>query len=183
MSTQRLLVLGTTGSGKTTLAATLAGRLGAPHIELDSLYWGPNWTPYPPEQFRADVAAAVAGERWVMDGNYSQVRDLVWPRAQTVIWLDFPLTVVYPRLLRRTLGRWLRREWLWQTNRERLRLQFTRDSLFLWAWTSSRRRRVEYPRLFQQPEYAHLHILIFRSPRALARWLATEPFSAETRSL
>lgn len=169
---QRIVVVGTTGSGKTTLAAELACRLDAPHIELDSLHWGPNWTPYPLEQFRAAVAQAVAGERWVLDGNYSQVRDLVWPRAVTLIWLDYSLWLVYGRLLRRTLGRLLRRQTLWNDNRESWQAQLGRHSLFVWAWTSSRRRRIEYPALFQEAPYAHLDVHIFRHPRALARWLA-----------
>lgn len=171
---RRIVVVGTTGSGKTTLAAELARCLNAPHIELDSLHWGPDWTPYPLEQFRAAVAQAIAGERWALDGNYSQVRDLVWPRADTLIWLNYPLWLVYGRLLRRTLGRIVWRQQLWAGNRERLANQFSRDSLFVWAWTSSRRRKIEYPALFQQPQYAHLRVHIFRSPRALARWLAAQ---------
>jgi DNA helicase HerA-like ATPase len=88
---RRLIVIGTSGAGKTTLAKTLASLLGSPFVELDALHWDPNWTPAPPETFRARVAAATAGERWVVDGGYSAVRDLLWPRADTLIWLDYPI--------------------------------------------------------------------------------------------
>ena len=84
--TQRILVLGTTGSGKTTLARKLAEKLDQPHIELDALYWNPGWKVKPLENFRKEVAEAVSGDAWVIDGNYtSKVVDLIWPRAQLAI--------------------------------------------------------------------------------------------------
>src|SRR4030067_28088 len=89
----RILILGRTGSGKTTLARELAAALGVPHVELDALYFGPNFSTVPLPVLRERTSAAIAGERWVTDGNKSAVRDLVWPRADTVIWLDYPLAV------------------------------------------------------------------------------------------
>src|SRR5579883_1503505 len=131
---RRVVVVGTTGAGKSTLALRLARRLRCPHIELDALHWGPDWTPVARDCFRAHTRRAVAGDAWVADGNYRQVRDLVWGRADTIVWLDYPLRTVLPRLLRRTLRRCLSHEVLWHGNRERLRTQFlSRDSLFLWA--------------------------------------------------
>jgi len=84
---QRVSVVGTSGSGKSTLARELARRLGASWLELDSVYHLADWTPLDAAEFRARVAAVAAGERWVIDGNYSTVRDLVWARADTVVWL------------------------------------------------------------------------------------------------
>src|SRR4051794_37995613 len=104
---RRVVVVGTSGSGKTTLAATLARRLCVPHVELDALHWGPHWTAVDPADFRARVAAAVAGPAWVCDGNYSPVRDLVWARADTLVWLDYPMGLVFRRVLFRTLRRCL----------------------------------------------------------------------------
>ena len=86
----RISVVGTSGSGKTTLARRLAAILNVPNIELDALHWGPCWTPRPLEQFRADVGAAVAKDRWVVDGNYAVVRPLVWARPTAIVWLDLP---------------------------------------------------------------------------------------------
>lgn len=170
---QRIVVLGVTGSGKSTLAAELARRLGAPHVELDALHWEPNWTPAERDILRERVRQATAADTWVVDGNYSQARDLVWPRAQTIIWLDYPLPIVYARLLRRTLWRALARVELWAGNRERLReLFFSRDSLFIWALTSQPKHRREYPLIATTPAYAHVTFIHLRSPRATARWLA-----------
>jgi adenylate kinase family enzyme len=170
---RRIIVLGVTGSGKSTLAAELARRLGAPRIELDAFNWEPNWTPAQSEVFRERVRQSVAGDAWVVDGNYRQSRDLIWPRAQTIIWLDYPLPVIYARLLRRTLWRTLARVELWSGNRERLWPQFfTRDSLFVWAITSQPRQRREYPLIPTLPEYAHVTFIHLRSPRATTRWLA-----------
>src|SRR5579871_6058918 len=87
----RIVVVGSTGSGKTTLARHLACRLHLAHVELDALHWDANWVPAPTPIFRERVDAALSGPAWAVDGNYSKVRDIVWPRADTVIWLDYPL--------------------------------------------------------------------------------------------
>ncbi len=170
---RRIVVLGTTGSGKTTLARRLAAWLGVPHIELDALHWGPGWTPVLTALFRERAAAATAGDRWVADGNYSAVRDIVWPRADTIVWLDYPLAVNLWRLARRSIRRGVTGEALWSGNRESLRGQFlSRDSLFLWALKSHGRKRREYPAQFVRPEHAHLAVVRLRSPRATRAWLA-----------
>lgn len=171
-SERRIAVIGTTGSGKTTLARQLAERLGYPHVELDALHWEPNWTEAPLDLFRARTAHALAGDTWVVDGNYSKVRDIVWSRADTVVWLDYSLPVIMWRLVQRTFRRIFTREELWSGNREHLHSQFfSRDSLFLWALGTYRRRKREYPVLFQQPEYAHLRVVPLRSPRETNAWL------------
>ena len=171
---QRIAVVGTTGSGKTTLARQISRRLAIPHVELDALHWGPNWTSPPVELFRERVAQALSGDTWVVDGNYGKVRDIVWSRADTVVWLDYALPVIMGRLLWRTLGRIIGREELWNENREDFRAQFlSRDSLFLWALRTYPRRRREYPLLFRTPEHAHLKVVHLRSPRAERAWLAS----------
>lgn len=169
----RIAVVGTTGSGKTTVARQLADRLGLPHVELDALNWEPNWTEAPREVFRERISAALRGDAWVADGNYSKVRDIVWARADTIVWLDYPLGLILWRLLRRTIQRTLTREELWSGNRERFREQFlSRNSLLLWALQTYWRRRRDYPRLLAQSEYAHLRLVRLRSPSGAARWLA-----------
>lgn len=172
MSLRRIVVVGTTGSGKTTMAGRLSARLGIPHTELDALNWGPAWQMRPPEEFRAAVEQATRGETWVVDGNYSRAREIIWPRADTVIWLDYPLPLILWRLWWRTLRRGILRQELWSGNRERLRTHFfTRDSLFLWALQTYRRRRREYPQLLRKPEYSHLKLVHLRSPRMAEMWL------------
>src|SRR5215468_12140697 len=103
---KRISVVGTSGSGKTTIASQLAGILRVPHIELDALHWGANWEPEPDEVFRSRVREAVGADHWVVDGNYNKrARDLVWARIDTVVWLDFSLRVILYRLLCRTIRR------------------------------------------------------------------------------
>ncbi len=127
----RIAVVGTSGSGKTTLAQALEQRLKLPVIELDSIHWGPNWTPIPPEQLRQHLILLLNSPRWVVDGNYSLVRDLVWAQADTLIWLDYALPVVLWLLVRRTFERIARRQVLWNGNRENIKeLLFKRICFF-----------------------------------------------------
>lgn len=165
------------GAGKTLFARRLAEAIGAPHVELDALFWGPNWRQVEPEEYRRRVGAAAAKSRWVLDGNYRSVRDLVWPRADTLVWLDYPLWVSFSRLLWRTLSRWRDRTELWPGtgNRESLRLIFlSRDSILLWALTTWRGRRKRFEGDIARPEHAHLAVLRLRSTRQAEAWLATQ---------
>jgi adenylate kinase family enzyme len=181
---QRVAVVGTSGSGKTTMAQRLAERLGVPHVELDALHWGPEWTPAPRDVFRQRVAQALCGHAWTTDGNYSAVRDVVWSRAEAIVWLDYSLQVILWRVTTRTFRRVITQETLWGENRERISTSFfSRDSIILWALRTYRRRRREYPSLFTQPEYAHLQIVHLRSPRLARRWLESlEPGDPDPES-
>ncbi len=174
---QRVAIVGTTGSGKTTYARSLAARLGVSHLELDALLWGPRWTPAAPEVFRAHVDAATAAPAWVSDGNYtSLVRDLVWARADTLVWLDFSLPLVVWRLLRRIVQRIRTGEELWPGtgNRETVRNAFfQRDPLLLYAIRTHRRRRRLFVEALGRPASAHLAVHRFGSPREAERWLAS----------
>jgi adenylate kinase family enzyme len=168
----RVSVIGTPGCGKTATAAVLADRIGAPHIELDALFWGPDWTPVPLEEFSRQVTELIGGPRWVCDGNYSSVRSIVWSRADTVVWLDYPLGVIMRQLLKRTVSRSLRREELWQGNRESFRKAFlSRDSILLYGLRTYRRRKRKYPSLLEREENAHLAAIRLRSPSATREWL------------
>ena len=118
---RRVSVVGNSGSGKSTLATSLAVVLGVPHLELDGVFHQPGWVPLPEDEFRRAVAAAVAGDGWVTDGNYSTVRPLVWARADTVVWLDLPRRTVMRQVVWRTLRRAVTRQELWNGNRESLR--------------------------------------------------------------
>ena len=130
----RVVVIGTSCVGKTIFARSLAEALCCPHIELDALYWQPNWTPRPPEEFRKLVAQELSLGCWVTDGNYSVVRDLIWSRTTTVIWLNYGFPLVLWRALTRTVRRVLTQEDLFSANRESLRLAFfSRDSI-LWGF-------------------------------------------------
>lgn len=145
---RRVVVFGTTGSGKSWLAERLADRTGLRTIELDALFWGRDWQPAPVELFRHRVECETREDGWIVVGNYGQVRDLVWRPADTLVWLDLPLPVVMGRLLRRTVKRAVTREDLWGTgNRESLANAFlSRNSILLYALKTHRLNRERFAR-------------------------------------
>ncbi len=175
-SGKRISVVGTTGSGKTTVAGEIAARLGIPHIEIDALHWEADWTGAPDEVLRERLLKAIAGDRWVVDGNYSRMRPLVWSRADTVVYVDYSFWRTFWQLLQRTIRRSITREELWAGNRESLCTAFfSRDSILLWMLKTFWRRRSEYPRLFAREEYAHLQVVHLKSPRVTRAWLEKLP--------
>lgn len=170
---RRIVVLGRTGSGKTTLARELAAALDVPHFELDALYFGPKFSTAPLDVLRERTCAAVAGECWVVDGNKSAVRDLVWPRADTVIWLDYPLLVSLWRLGKRALWRIsvLHEEVAGNGgNAETLPQLVSAGKGVVTALRSHRGQRRKYLKMFAEPECRHLAVVRLRSPQATRRW-------------
>lgn len=171
---ERVLVLGRTGSGKTTLARALSAALGVPHVELDALYFGPGFMTVPLPVLRQRASEAIAGERWVIDGNKKALHDLVWPRADTVVWLDYPVAVSLWRLTKRMV---------WRTSVLKQQASGGKDSSallpqilaagkgVLTALRSHRGQRRRYPAMFAQPQHQHLSVVRLRSPRATRRWL------------
>jgi shikimate kinase len=170
----RILILGRTGSGKTTLARELAAALQVPHVELDSMYFAPDLSTAPLPVLRERTSAAIACDRWVTDGNKRAVRDLVWPRADTVVWLDYPLGVSVWRLGKRAR----RRTSMLRAQRAELGATARRRQLVaaangvVTALRSHAGQRREYLRLFAEPANRHLAVVRLRSPRATRRWLA-----------
>jgi adenylate kinase family enzyme len=156
------------GNGKTTVGRALAERLGVPFVELDALVHGPGWVETPDDELHALVEPIVAGDGWVVDGGYlRKLGDLVLSNADTVVWLDLPLRVWIPRLIRRTWRRRRGKEELWNDNRESLRDAFWgRESLFGYALRSHFRRRRLYPGLL-----ADLTVIRLRSQREVERFL------------
>jgi adenylate kinase family enzyme len=169
---RRIAVVGTTGSGKSTLAENIAHHLHIPHFELDAFHWEPNWTEAPRDETRQRVEAFTRTEAWVTDGNYAFCRDIIWSRLQAVVWLDYPLALILWQLWWRTWRRVIKKELLWGTNYERLWPQFfSKDSLFLWALQTYKRRKRTYAALLSAPEYASLKVYHFKSPRETEAWL------------
>jgi adenylate kinase family enzyme len=173
---KRIVVLGVTSSGKSTLAEILARRFDLSYVDLDALHWGPNWQEAPLDIFRARVEKAIRADGWVIAGNYHIVRDLIWPKAEAAIWLDYPFLTVLWQLTRRTFLRWWTQELLWGTNREPLLKHFklwSQDSLFHWLFKTYWRRKREIPWVMALPEHQHLKVIHLKHPKETNAWLGT----------
>lgn len=165
---QRVLVSGISGAGKTTLARRLEQLVGITHIELDALQHGPGWTPRP--QFVDDVERFSSGERWTTEDQYHSILgDLLWQRADTVVWLDLPRRVVMRRVIWRTVTRILLRTELYNGNREQVAALRDPGHPVRWSWTQHAARRSETEQLARQ--HAGVRVVRLRSPRAVRRWL------------
>ncbi|MET9489460.1 hypothetical protein [Nocardia sp. NPDC006630] len=175
-SARRISVVGTSGSGKSSLARRISLRLGIPHIELDAIFHQAGWTQLPDKEFRAAVTELIAQPAWVADGNYrSKVGDLVWARADIVIWFDLPRPLVMAQIVKRTLGRALARRELWNGNRERWTNLFSLDpeqSVIVWAWTTHAKNRAQYLTAQVDPAYGHIEFVRVRSHREAAAFVA-----------
>ncbi|WP_025226752.1 shikimate kinase [Fimbriimonas ginsengisoli] len=173
---KRISVRGSSAAGKSTLGKELARRLDLPYVELDGINHQPNWKEIETEEFRRRVGEIVAQDGWVIDGNYARVRDLIFERCDTVIWLDYSLPVILWRLTRRIFRRSLRQEVLWNGNRERFWWHFfSKESLYLWVLTTHRRRRGQADEFFASPELQGKTGIRFRRPSEAKAWLESVP--------
>jgi adenylate kinase family enzyme len=171
---KRVHVIGSSGSGKTTLAVAIGKSLGLNHFELDAIRHGPNWIDISDVAFRKQVSEILRRESWVIDGNYSAVRDLIWERADTVVWLDYAFPVVFWRLLLRTFRRCATKEELWNGNKETfLNSFFAPDSVLFYAVRMYSLRRREFSRSLPEWKKEKSERTFFRqcSPRETKQWL------------
>lgn len=166
---RRVLVAGTSGSGKTTMARSLSTALGVPHIEIDALFHGPGWTPR--RHFESDVHRFSDGPAWVTEWQYSSVRAHLVERADLLIWLDLPKRVVMRQVIVRTLTRRVRRQRLWNDNVEPplWTILTNRDHIVRWAWTTHHKTGVRVQDVLQQRPA--LAIVRLRSHAEAHRWL------------
>lgn len=176
-SMRRVSVVGNAGSGKTTLGRAIAVHLGVPVLELDSIRHQAGWVELPDPEFRRLVSAFTDRDGWVVDGNYGAVReDIVWSRADTIVWVDPPRWRAAVQIVRRSVLRVVLRRELWNGNRERVRNLLSLDpteSIILWAWRNHGRNRERYEAAFADPRWAHLDRRRLRSRRDVRRLLAS----------
>ena len=173
---RRVVVVGNTAAGKSTLAARLAQRYGLVHLELDAFAHQAGWRLAEPEAFRTAVQERMTDQEWVADGNWlSYTTDWLWPQADTIVWLDLPLWRVLPRLIRRSLRRILTREQLWNGNRERWSALIGPNSLVAFAVTSQHRKAEQLPPLLADARAHGASTVRLRSARQLRRWWASLP--------
>jgi adenylate kinase family enzyme len=170
-----VVVVGCSGSGKTTLARALARVLDCPCVELDAIFHQPGWTELSAAEFRARVAEATASDAWVVDGNYSVVRDIVWDKADTVVWFDLPYATVLTRTVRRTLRRVITREELWNGNKEPYANLWSwkpEKSIIAWSATQHGKYRRRYLAAETDPRWARLRFVRLRSRQETDAFLA-----------
>lgn len=172
---RRICVIGTSGSGKTFVARTLAERLRVPYISNDAIIWRPGWQPTPPAERLVQFEAATRPDGWTFDGNLGSREEdkLVLKRCDTLVWLDPPRWLVHWRVTQRSVLRVLTREPLWHGNVETWRRLFSRDSIVWWSVKTHGRRREEYWRLFHDPEYSDRRRIRLRSRGEIAEWLGS----------
>lgn len=168
LAARRILVAGISGAGKTTLATTLADRLGLPRHELDALHHGPGWVKRP--TFEAEVEAFSAGPAWVCEDQYQTfIGPLLWERAELVVWLDLPRHVVMRRVTWRTLSRMVLRTELYNGNRERPAALLDPGHPIRWAWSQHAARRSRTEELAR--EHPEVEVVRLRTPAEVAAWL------------
>ena len=176
MSLQRISVVGSSGSGKSTYGAALAGALGYPFVELDALHWKPNWTETSDTELLAELRPLLDQSQWVIDGNYgSLVQKDVWERADTVVWLNLSRWTVMRSVTQRTLKRMVTREELWNGNREDPRNLFSLNpskNLIVWTWTRYDGYVARYFDAMSDPEWSHLEFVRLRSRSEMGEYLA-----------
>ena len=167
---QRILVGGSSGAGKSTMARRLAAMFDLRYVEVDSLFHGPGWTQR--SEFVDDVAAVVAGERWVIDHDYSAVAHLVWPRLDTFVWLDYPRWLTEWRVVRRSVVRGALRQQLWNGNRESLsNMLRDPDHPVRWSWRHHARKRAHFEQWTANPDYSHVEVIRLPMPANARDWL------------
>jgi adenylate kinase family enzyme len=147
----KIIVVGTSGSGKTTLAQSLSSILNIPCTDMDDLYWLPNWEVRNEEDFLQDMKVLVDGDQWVLSGNCSRISGYTWPKAEMIIWLDFPLHTLLWRTLKRSIRRSIRKEPCCGGNQESFLRFFSKHSIFYWVFRSYRRRGKMYSKYFADP--------------------------------
>jgi adenylate kinase family enzyme len=163
----RVNIVGTSGSGKSTFGRKLAAALELPFYEMDQLYWLPDWQEPEDAEFLPQVEAVVSQRQWVLDGNYSRTNFLKWNRSQLVVWLDMSRLRTFCQIVSRSLRRSLSQQEVWQGtgNRETLSRSFlSRDSVILWSLTSYGTNRKRYAAAMQSPKYDHIWFLRLTSP-------------------
>jgi RimJ/RimL family protein N-acetyltransferase/adenylate kinase family enzyme len=168
----RIVIVGTSSSGKTTLAKNLSSTLEIPHKELDSFYWESNWTEADPEIFRERIQNFTQKEKWITDGNFFQVKDLVWGRATTVIWLDYPFLHIIKQFFTRSVRRSLSKEELWNGNTETFwNSIFSPNSLLMWILKSYRHNKVRIGTLLKSDEFPGTYFVRLKSPSETQEFL------------
>ncbi len=172
--TSRINIIGTSGSGKTTFSRQLAKKLNFPIIEMDKLFWGPNWYWPSDEEFFGKLKNALSSEKWILDGNYTRTIPIKWEKVEVVIWLDYPFLTTLFQAIRRAIKRSITGEELWEKtgNRESFKKSFlSKDSIILWTIKTHKPVRKKYEEYMKDPKYSHIKFVRIRNHKEADRFL------------
>jgi adenylate kinase family enzyme len=164
---RRINVVGTSGSGKSTFAQKLAAIIDAPYVEMDRLYWGPEWSESMDDVFIAKLREAISSDTWVLDGNYTRTTPVKWQDVQMVIWLDFSFPLVMKRVISRALYRIISQKELWPGtgNRESIKKLLGKGSIVRWAISTYDSNILKYEIMMNDMKYQHIIFVRIKSQR------------------
>jgi adenylate kinase family enzyme len=172
---KKINIIGTCGSGKSTFSQLLANKINADYIEMDLLFWQPNWQQSNNEQFFKKLNNAVAKDSWVLDGNYSRSQEIKWQSVDTVIWLDYGFFRTFYQVFTRSINRaWYKNElWAGTGNKESFCKTFChKDSIILWMLTNYHRNKLKYHCLMQSEQMKDKQFIRLKSPQEANDFLA-----------
>lgn len=170
----KINVVGTSSSGKSTVSRKLSEILSIPYVEMDALFWGPNWEPTTFRELCEKLRLALNVDSWILDGNYTRTTPIKWENATTVIWLDFSFIRSLLQSLKRAIKRIIDREELWPGtgNIETLGGLFSKDSIVLYTIKTHRRVRKKYETYIESNYYPNIQFIRLRSPKQVKSFLA-----------
>jgi adenylate kinase family enzyme len=172
---KKINVIGTSGSGKSTFSQILAKQLNAKYIEMDLLYWQPNWQESNDNDFFEKLSLELKSESWVLDGNYSRSQSIKWKTADTVIWLDYGFFRTFYQVFFRSIKRAWNKNELWQGtgNRESFYKTFChKNSIILWMLTNYHRNKLRYSVLMQTEEMKNKQFIRLKTPKEATDFLS-----------
>lgn len=167
---KRIVIIGSCGSGKTTLGRHLAENLGYPITDLDELHWLPNWVERPREEFTLLIEKTVSTPTWIICGNYSKFRHLIWPKVDTIIWIDPPLFTLLRRVLTRSIKRMIDKKPMCNGNYETLGRLFCKKSIVIYLLKNYYRHRRSFSEAMQtvtHVKWIHIRGKQFLEPRQI----------------
>ncbi len=163
----KINVVGTSASGKSTLCQELANNLGIPHIEMDKLFWKPNWTKSSDNEFNSKLESVLSQESWILDGNYTRTTPIKWRDVDIVIWTDYSFSRVLFQSVTRTVNRLFKNVELWEEtgNKESIRRLLSRDSIVWWAISSYGKNKRKYSQIMAGNQFPHIEFIRVNSPK------------------
>ena len=164
---KRINVIGTSGSGKSTFSKKLADELGYPYIQMDQLYWKPNWQGTPYEELVTKLMDHITQDFWVLDGNYTRTIPVKWQYVDTIVWIDFSFVRTLFQAVGRAINRNVSGKELWPNtgNVETWRKFFSSDSVLMWTIKTYRKNRAQYLKAMNDPAYTHIKFIRIRNSR------------------